>query len=45
MLDLAIVGATVVTPSGVARADVGLVADKIASIALPGALESAQRTD
>src|SRR5271169_5367869 len=44
MLDLAIVGATVVTPSGVAPADVGVVAEKIASIAPPGALEPAQRT-
>src|SRR5271163_303523 len=44
MLDLAIVGATVVTPSGVAPADVGVIAEKIASIAPPGALESAQRT-
>jgi dihydropyrimidinase len=44
MLDLAIVGATVVTPSAVAPADVGVIAEKIASIAPPGALESAQRT-
>ncbi len=44
MLDLAIVGATVVTPSGVARADVGVVAEKIARIAPPGELESARRT-
>src|SRR5580693_1731184 len=44
MLDLAIVGATVVTPSGVARSDVGVVAGKIASIAPPGSLETAHRT-
>ena len=44
MLDLAIVGATVVTPSGVAPADVGVDCGKIANIAPPGALESAQRT-
>jgi dihydropyrimidinase len=43
MLDLAIVGAIVVTPTGVARADVGVAAGKIASIALPGAIDSAQR--
>src|SRR5271156_2208341 len=44
MLDLAIAGATAVTPSGVAPADVGVVAEKIASIAPPGALEPAHRT-
>jgi len=44
MLDLAIVGATVVTPSGVAPADVGVIAEKIVNIAPPGALESARRT-
>jgi dihydropyrimidinase len=44
MLDLAIVGATVVTPSAVAPADVGVIAEKIASIAPPGALEPAWRT-
>ena len=44
MLDLAIVGATVVTPARVAPADVGVVAGKIANIAPPGALESAHRT-
>ena len=43
MLDLAIIGATVVTP-GVAPADVGVIAQKIASIAPPGALGSAHRT-
>ena len=44
MLDLAIVGATAVTPSSVAPADVGVVAGKIASIAPPGALEAPRRT-
>ena len=44
MLDLAIVGATVVTPSRVAPADVGVAAGKIANIAPPGALESARST-
>ena len=44
MLDLAIAGATAVTPAGVARADVGVVAGKIAKVALPGALEPAHRT-
>ncbi|MGC2443082.1 MAG: hypothetical protein WA409_06830, partial [Candidatus Binatus sp.] len=44
MLDLAIVGATVVTPARVAPTDVGVVAGKIANIAPPGALESAHRT-
>ncbi len=44
MLDLAIVGAVVVTPSGVAPADVGVIAERIASIAPPGALASAHRT-
>ncbi len=44
MFDLAIVGATVVTPSGVAAADVAVAAGKIASIAPPGALDSAHRT-
>jgi len=44
MLDLAIVGATVVTPSSVAPADVGVIAGKIANIVLPGTLEAAQRT-
>jgi dihydropyrimidinase len=44
MLDLAIVGATVVTPSGVALADVGVVAGKIANVAPPGALEPARQT-
>jgi dihydropyrimidinase len=43
MLDLAIVGATLVTPSRVALADVGVIAGKIASIAPPGALETAHR--
>jgi dihydropyrimidinase len=44
MLDLAIAGATAVRPAGVARADVGVVAGKIAKVAPPGALEPAQRT-
>jgi dihydropyrimidinase len=44
MLDLAIVGATAVTPSGVGAADVGVAAGKVAAIAPPGALESARRT-
>ncbi len=44
MLDLAIVGATVVTPSSVAPADVGVAGGKVANIAPPGALESARRT-
>ena len=44
MLDLAIVGATVVTPSSVAPHDVGVAAEKIATIAPPGALEPARRT-
>ncbi|HYK65522.1 MAG TPA: dihydropyrimidinase [Patescibacteria group bacterium] len=43
MLDLAIVGATVVTPSTVALADIGVAAGKIASIARPGALGPAAR--
>lgn len=44
MLDLAIVGATTVTPSGVGPADVGVAGAKIAQVAPPGALESAHRT-
>ena len=45
MLDLAIVGATVVTPSRVARADVGIRAGQIARVAGPGMLdEPASRT-
>src|SRR5713226_3273185 len=43
MLDLAIVGATVVTPSRVAPVDVGIEAGKIAKIAAPGALEPARK--
>jgi dihydropyrimidinase len=43
MLDLAIVGATVVLPSGVGPADVGVTAGKIASIARPGTIDSATR--
>jgi dihydropyrimidinase len=44
MLDLAIVGATTVTPSGVGPRDVGVVGAKISRVAPPGALESAHRT-
>ena len=44
MLDLAIVGATTVTPSGVGPADVGVNGEKIFRIAQPGTLESARRT-
>ena len=43
MLDLAIVGATTVTPSGVSLHDVGVVGAKISQVAPPGALESAHR--
>ncbi len=43
MLDLAIVGATVVRPSGVGPADVGVQAGKIAKIAASGTLEPATR--
>jgi dihydropyrimidinase len=44
MLDLAIVGAVAVTPSGVAPADVGVRAGRIAAVAAPGALEPAAKT-
>ena len=44
MLDLAIVGATAVTPSGVAPADVGVSRKRSRASRAPGALESAQRT-
>jgi dihydropyrimidinase len=44
MLDLAIVGATAVTPSGVRSADVGVRAGKVDTIATPGALGPAART-
>jgi dihydropyrimidinase len=44
MLDLAIVGANAVTPSGVGPADVGIQAGKIAKIAASGTLEAATRT-
>ncbi len=44
MLDLAIVGATTITPSGVGPADVGVSDEKISRIAPPGTLESARRT-
>lgn len=38
MLDLAIVGATVVTPSGVSPTDLGVRAEKIVELSAPGAL-------
>ncbi len=44
MLDLAIAGATAVTPAGVRPADVGVRGGKIASVAAPGTLEPARRT-
>jgi dihydropyrimidinase len=44
MLDLAIAGATAVTPSGVRAADVGVRAGKIETVAAPGALGAATRT-
>jgi dihydropyrimidinase len=44
MLDLAIVGATAVTPAGVAPFDVGVRSGKIANVAAPGTLEPARRT-
>jgi dihydropyrimidinase len=44
MLDLAIVGATTVTPSGVGPGDVGISGSKITQVAPPGTLESAHRT-
>ena len=44
MLDLAIVGATAITPSGVRPADVGVADGKIANVAPPGALQAARRT-
>ncbi|HYL59060.1 MAG TPA: hypothetical protein VEU51_09325, partial [Candidatus Acidoferrales bacterium] len=44
MLDLAIVGATAVTPGEVRAADVGVAAGKIAQVAKPGTLEPATRT-
>ena len=44
MLDLAIVGATTVTPSGVGLSDVGISGEKIVRVAKPGALEGAHRT-
>ncbi len=44
MLDLAIVGAIAVTPSGVSAADVGVASGLIARIAPPGTLEPAIRT-
>jgi dihydropyrimidinase len=44
MLDLAIVGAAAVTPSGVKPADVGVRAGKIETVAAPGTLGRAART-
>jgi dihydropyrimidinase len=44
MLDLAIVGATAVTPSAVGAADVGVRAGKIEAVAPPGTLGPAART-
>jgi dihydropyrimidinase len=44
MLDLAITGATVVTPNATKLADVGIKDGKIASIATPGKLEQATET-
>ncbi|HVN29393.1 MAG TPA: amidohydrolase family protein, partial [Candidatus Binataceae bacterium] len=44
MLDLAIVGANVVTPDATRLADVGIAAGKIASVAAPGTLEAAHET-
>lgn len=44
MLDLAIVGATAVTPAAVGPADVGIRAGKIEAVAAPGTLEAAART-
>jgi dihydropyrimidinase len=44
MLDLAIVGATTVAPSGVGLSDVGITGEKIVQVAPPGALEAARRT-
>src|SRR5258708_24117424 len=44
MLELAIVGATTVTPSGVGLSDVGISGEKIVRVAPAGALESAHRT-
>ncbi len=44
MLDLAITGATAVTPSATAAADVGIEAGKVKRIAPPGSLEPAAKT-
>jgi dihydropyrimidinase len=44
MLDLAITGATAVTPAATKRADVGIKDGKIASVAAPGKLEQAARS-
>ncbi|HYA35443.1 MAG TPA: dihydropyrimidinase [Candidatus Binataceae bacterium] len=44
MVDLAITGASVVTPSGSRAADIGIAAGQIKSLAAPGALGPAART-
>ncbi|MCW2578346.1 MAG: Allantoinase, partial [Modestobacter sp.] len=44
MLDLAIIGGTVVTPDGPAHLDIGVVDGVIAHVSLPGALPEAHRT-
>src|SRR5262249_48786166 len=44
MLDLAITGASVVSPSGVSAADVGIRGGRISAIAQPGGLEAASKT-
>jgi dihydropyrimidinase len=44
MLDLAIVGATAVTPTGIAVAEVGIAAGRIARVAPPNTLDPAART-
>jgi dihydropyrimidinase len=43
MLDLAVIGATAVTPDATKAADVGIKDGKIAGIAVPGTLESAAK--
>jgi dihydropyrimidinase len=44
MLDLSVVGATVVTPEGPRSVDVGVVGEKISLISEPGGLPAAQKT-
>jgi dihydropyrimidinase len=44
MLDLAIIGATAVTPTAMQRSDIGVKDGQIASIAAPGTLEPAAST-